>query len=346
MSYSFVDGHIDLAYLQERGRDMTLPADQVKDDQVPAAVTLRSLAEGKVRTVIGTIFVQHRNTVETDKGEKLGPWCFSSDDEAYLAAMRQLGIYRDWTQDQWVHLLTGGESGRPQSTFSRDQINLIILMEGAAGLRRAEDLQTFYAGGVRLISLTWKDGTRWAGGDNQHGVGISSEGRTLLKEIDRLGMIHDVSHLSEASFWTVLSETQRPKVATHSNCRVLLPGKQHPERHLSDEQIKALVNVGGIIGINLFTKFLNVAQRAVITDVITHIRHMTDITGRDDFLAIGSDMDGGFSADELPGDLTLPDHLPRLLDALSKAGYSDAMIKGFAEENWKHFLGRHLSIQF
>lgn len=346
MKVSFIDGHLDLAYLQEKGRDMTLPADQTRDDQAPAAVTLRSLAEGKVRTVIGTIFVQHRNTVETDKGEKLGPWCFSSDEEAYVAAMRQLSIYRDWQQDQWIHLLTGGASGTPASTASRDQINLIILMEGAAGLRRVEDLQTFYSGGVRLISLTWKDGTRWAGGDNQHGVDISADGRTLLKEIDRLGMIHDVSHLSEASFWTVLNDTARPKVATHSNCRVLLPGKQHPERQLSDEQIKALVNAGGIIGLNLFTKFLNVKQRATIADAVTHIRHMTDLTGRDDFLALGSDMDGGFTADELPSDLTLPAHLPRLLDALSKAGYSDTMIKGFAEENWKRFLGKHLAITF
>lgn len=346
MNVSFVDGHIDLAYLQEHGRDMTLPAAQANDDQLPAAVTLRSLAEGKVRTVIGTIFVQNRNTVEVDKGEKTGPWCFSSDEEAYFAAMRQLAIYRDWQTDQWIHLLIGGESGKPGSTFSRDQINIIILMEGAAGVRRVEDLQTFYAGGVRLISLTWKDGTRWAGGDNQHGVDISTDGKMLLKEIDRLGMIHDVSHLSEASFWTVLNETRRPKVATHSNCRALLPGKQHPERHLSDEQIKALAGAGGVIGINLFTKFLNVNQRASIDDVVTHVRRMTDLVGRDDFIAIGSDMDGGFTANELPYELTLPEHLPRLLEALSKAGCGDAMIKGFAEENWKKFLGRELGIAF
>lgn len=343
MSQQWADGHLDLAYLAEKGRDMTLPPEQCRDDQAPAAVTLRSLAQGKVRTIIGTIFIQNRNTLD---GEHDGPWCYSSEDEAHLAAMRQLGIYRQWQQEQWVRLLTGGDASLPTANFSRDQLNIIILMEGAAGLRRIEDLQTFYFGGVRLISLSWKDGTKWAGGDHEPGRDVTAEGRELLKKIDQLGMVHDVSHLSEAAFWSVLKETSRPKVATHSNCAALLPGKEFPERNLNDSQIKALARSGGIIGINLFMKFLNVHQRATIQDVIKHIRHMTELVGRDDFLALGSDMDGGFTANELPADLTLPEHLSRLKDALSAAGFSDDMIRGFACENWQRFLGQHLAIGF
>ena len=89
------------------------------------------------------------------------------------------------------------------------------------------------------------------------------------------------------------------KIASHSNCRALLPGKKFPERNLSDEQIRALADSGGIIGINLFSPFLvgsngATAQRAGVEHVLQHIKHIEDLTGRRDCLALGSDFDGGY----------------------------------------------------
>ena len=156
-------------------------------------------------------------------------------------------------------------------------------------------------------------------------------------------MVHDASHLSERAFWELFDSAGRPKIASHSNCRVLLPGKQYPERHLSDDQIRAIANAGGMIGINLFSKFLIPSGRATIADVITHIKHMSQLAGRADFIGLGTDMDGGFNADGLPGELDHPRHLDRLRDAMAKANFSDADINGFAYDNWNTFFNRHLA---
>ena len=339
----WTDGHLDLAMLAETGRDMTLRTDALHGPH-PAAVTLPSLRAAHVRTVIATLFVQRRIQDQGDKNVD-GPWCFSGEDEAFVAAIRQISIYREWQKAGLIRILPAPPTVPPADPAP---LNVILLLEGAAPLRSSVDLHTFHMNGVRIISLTWVDGTRYAGGD-QSGGDVTPEGRQLLAVIDDLAMIHDVSHLSEAAFWTVMHTARRPKIASHSNARALLPGKQHPERHLSDAQIKAIADGAGpayrgLIGINLLTNFLTTTGRATIADILHHLQHMENLVGRRDFLALGSDMEGGFSSAKLPSDLDHPRHLHRLAEALAKSGWSDDDIHGFAHENWNRFLARTLGI--
>ncbi len=344
---NWFDGHLDLAYLAENGWDMGKRVEELTGLAGPVAVTLPTLREAGVRAALGTIFIQRRVAGKGPQDDADGPWCFSSADEAHTAALRQLAIYQQWHKDNLIKLFATSSCMPNLPPASRglydgkSAMRVVLLLEGAAGIRSLADLDLFHAGGVRVVALTWVDGTMWAGGD-QSGGGITTAGRELVARIDVLGMIHDVSHLSEQAFWELFDIAARPKIASHSNCRALLPGKQHPERHLSDQQIRALAKGGGIIGINLFSKFLVSTGRATIADIVRHIQHMTQLVGNANFIALGSDMDGGFDADQLPVDLDHPRHLPRLLDALAAAGFLDADIKGFAYDHWSNFFRLHL----
>jgi membrane dipeptidase len=185
-----------------------------------------------------------------------------------------------------------------------------------------------------MVALAWAEGSRWAGGD-QSGGDITPVGKQLITRLDALGIIHDVSHLSEKAFWTLLEIARGPIVASHSNCRALLLDAKHPERHLSDAQIRAIAARNGKIGINCFARFLTPAaelttRRPTIADIICHMTHIETIAGTRRLLALGSDMDSGFGTDLLPADLQGPADLPRLAEAISRAGWNDDEIRRFA----------------
>ncbi|NNM86450.1 MAG: hypothetical protein HKL96_11935 [Phycisphaerales bacterium] len=337
---TWFDAHLDLAYLAASGNDLTatsIPANQ--------AITFSTLAQGNVRRMLATIFVQRQITSGPPEQQATGPWCFDTIQDAYQCSLMQLQQYGRWHTANNLHIVSQA-AGPPQATPrgahpATNTPQAIILLEGATGLRDVRDLDLFYQGGVRVLALTWVDGNQWSGGD-QSGGDITPAGLQLLAKADSLNMVHDVSHLSERAFWTLLDHAQRPKIASHSNCRSLLPGKQHPERHLSDRQIAALATARGVIGINLFGKFLCSNGRATIQHVVDHIGHITNVTGRGDCIGLGSDMDGGFTSSELPQGIASPADLYKIADALAAANYSDAFIHGFAHKNWDRFFAAAL----
>jgi membrane dipeptidase len=330
------DGHLDLAYLAQQGRDLTKSVDSCGGGLQPAAVTFPELRAGNVGAALATIFVQRGVNEEEAKRRGVealtGPWTFETPEQAFAASVAQIGIYQQWNRSGWVELLS--DSNR---WGGHDRLKIVLLMEGAAGVREVKEFQRFYDAGVRIVGLSWCDGTMWAGGDNSGGD-VTPKGLELIAELDRLGCVHDVSHLSEAAFWTLMGTAKGLKIATHSNCRALLPGKQFPERNLSDEQIRVIAENGGIIGINLLSLFLvsgpQAPERATLNDVLRHLRHMEDVVGRRDFLALGSDFDGGYPRTMWAQDLDGPTHLHRLAEALSAWGWTDAEIERFAWGNW------------
>lgn len=325
------DAHLDLAYLAQTGRNLRL------ENQDPAAaVSLPALSQGRVLRTLATIFVQRRITPETAPDAVDGPWCYGDYQQAHQACSAQLDIYGQWQQVGLMRILPA--AGDAHAPGEAAPLEAILLLEGAAGVRTLDDLHEFARRHVRVLALTWVDGTPWSGGDHS-GTDITPEGRDLVALADTLGMFHDVSHLSEKAFWTLLDIGRNAKMASHSNCRSLLPGKPYPQRHLSDGQIKALAKSGGMIGINLFSKFLVAAGRATMNDVVAHIEHITQLTGRSDVIGLGSDMDGGFDATMLPENLDHPRHFHRLAEALAGRGFGDREIAGFAHLNWEHFFG-------
>jgi membrane dipeptidase len=165
----------------------------------------------------------------------------------------------------------------------------------------------------------------------------------LVKEMDALGIIHDASHLAEESFRQLMDLSDGPVIASHSNCRAIVP----TDRQLSDEMIRAITSRGGVIGINFFDKFLLSPseygkRRATLADVARHVRHVCDLAGNALCVGIGTDMDGGLGREQIPQEITTSADLPRVADALSAAGFDDDAVRAIMGGNWLRYFRRHL----
>lgn len=189
-------------------------------------------------------------------------------------------------------------------------------------LKRVEEL---YQEGVRLLTLTW-NGENCIGYPNSRDEqvmnwGLKPFGFQVVERMNELGMIVDVSHLSDGGFWDVVRHSKKPVVASHSNARALCP---HP-RNLTDEMIRALAENGGIAGINFYPWFLNGSANAAICDIIRHMTHMYHVGG-EEVVAIGTDFDG---FDDGVNEISDIGQMPLLYEAVKKQGFTERQIEKF-----------------
>lgn len=340
------DAHLDLAYLAETGRDMHAQPSDARGRHQPVSVTLPALADAAVTHCLGTIFIEP--TDPDDENRETGAFAYSDDDAlgAWKAGMRQLKLYQAWRDAGLIQLMpTRGSSPDP----SRAPLKLGILMEGADPIETPEKLDEWADAGVIAIGLTWARRSRYAGGNatptDDPKVGLSEIARELIPRIDARAIVHDLSHLSQRATDELLALTDKPVIASHSNCRSLMGGRDDPgtQRHLADETIKEIARRGGVIGINLLSDFLSPAlasaQRATIAHVADHIERVCELTGSKSHVALGSDADGGFGADRLPRGIDALTDLGRITDTLAKRGWSDVEQQGFMRGNWMNFWG-------
>jgi len=216
----------------------------------------------------------------------------------------------------------------------------IILLEGADPLRTPADVEKWFSAGMRLVGLAWRK-SRYAGGTGNPGP-LTADGVALVKTLDQHKIIHDTSHLAEESFWQLLHLTRGPVIASHSNCRSMVP----TDRQLSDEMIKAIIDRNGVIGINFYDKFLvppTEKRRATLDDVIAHMKHICDLAGNANHVAIGTDMDGGLGRDQIPVEITTSADLPELAGALTRAGFDAPAVANIMSGNWRRFFATNLA---
>lgn len=190
-------------------------------------------------------------------------------------------------------------------------------------------LEYLYGEGVRLMTLLWNE-ENCVGYPNSRDMevmkkGLKPFGIETVERMNELGMLIDVSHMSDGGFWDVLRFSRKPVVASHSNARTLCP---HP-RNLTDEMIRALAEQGGVAGLNLYPYFINESGMADIDDLIRHIEHMYYVGG-EDFVAIGTDFDG-FDEGEL--EIRNIGEMGRLYEALKKRKFNDGQIEKFWSGN-------------
>lgn len=198
---------------------------------------------------------------------------------------------------------------------------LLTIEEGAALEGSLENLAHFHSLGVRLMTLTWNY-------PNEIGFpnavpslqqkGLTPFGHSVVEEMNRLGMIVDVSHLSDQGFKDVMEISKKPVVASHSNARALCP---HP-RNLTDEMIRLLANRGGVMGLNFFSKFLGESPISGIEDMVRHILHIIKVGGSE-VIALGSDFDGIECSLEIEN----ISQIHKLMDALAHHGLSSTQIE-------------------
>lgn len=205
---------------------------------------------------------------------------------------------------------------------------LLAIEEGGAIDGSLEALRCLYELGVRAMTLTWSNRNDIADGINEEatGSGLTLFGKQVVAEMNRLGMLVDVSHISTAGFWSVIETSTKPIIATHSNAKSLC---SHP-RNLNDEQIKALAQNGGLASITFAGQFLEEDWRnACIESVYKHIDYMLNLIGNDDHIGFGSDFDGiSHPPYNIQG---VQDYKP-LIEYLSKY-YSDETINKITHQN-------------
>jgi membrane dipeptidase len=206
---------------------------------------------------------------------------------------------------------------------------LLTIEEGGILNNDINRLYELYNQGIRLITLTWNH-ENCIGYPNSKDEAIMEKGLKpfgveVVEKMNELGMIIDVSHLSDGGFWDVLKYSNKPVVASHSNARSLC---NHP-RNLSDEMIKKLADKGGIAGINLYPYFINKRGKATVEDIADHVWHMYQ-TGGENVIAVGTDFDG-FDEGEL--DIAHIGEMEKLYDAVKKRGLSERQMEKFWSGN-------------
>jgi len=213
-----------------------------------------------------------------------------------------------------------------EAAAAEGRLAAILGMEGAEPLKGdLAVLRMLHRLGVRNVGLVWGGRNRVGSGVSGKGCddeGLSDFGQDLIRELNRLGIVVDVSHLNDAGFWDVMSMAEKPVIASHSNCRALC---DHP-RNLSDEQIVALAETGGTVHA-VFTFLGPDRDKYTVDDVLDHIDHVVELVGPD-HAGIGSDFDG------MPG-------TPKGLEDVSRMGNltEGLLARGYGEENVRKILG-------
>lgn len=218
------------------------------------------------------------------------------------------------------------------NAISSGKVAALLSIEGGECLNgELSVLRQLYRLGVRSMLLAWNRRNLLAdGAEELNGGGLSVFGREVVAEMERLGMIVDVSHLCEASFYDVMSLAKKPVIASHSNARAVCDNP----RNLYDKQLLQIKNNGGVVGINFYTHFLNNTEKASIEDVIKHLEHICSVTG-EDHVGLGTDYDGIETA---PDGLESTHLLPELFNRLAQLNYSSSFIEKFAGLNYMRVI--------
>lgn len=323
----FFDAHLDLACLALNGRDMTSePGDQ--GPWGPACVTFPSLRRGRVEAFMGTIFTEAG-------GNDRVAYPANDPEAAHRAGAAQLDLYHQWHAQG---LLSLSAPPGPRASVPL----CLLLMECADPIRTPDDLDWWVDRGVRAIGLAWARGSRYAGGNSTPERGLTGLGRELLKRMAHLGVVHDLSHLSQRAVDEALELSTHGSgmvIASHSNCRSCLTGAE--ERQLSDDTIREIGRLEGVIGLNLCANFLRAGiqkgDRPSIDDALRHVERIAQLMGHTRGVGLGSDLDGGFSALHLPAGIDGPEDFTKLTDALTARGWGIEDVDAFARGNWARF---------
>jgi membrane dipeptidase len=252
-----------------------------------------------------------------------------------MEARGHMRMLRDWpaVESHVAQWKQAGGIGTP--------LGFILAMEGADPILEPDQVELWWERGLRVVEPVHFGVSYYAHGTGAPG-GLTSKGRELLANMEAVGMILDVTHLADESFWQALEIYHGPVLASHHACRALVPG----DRQLADEQIKALVARGAVIGAPfdcwmLYPNFVagETSNSLVSVErVIDHIDHVCQLAGNASHSAIGSDLDGGFGAEKSPHELNTIADLQMIPDLLRKRGYKEAEVEGIMHGNWLRFF--------
>ena len=349
-----IDAHLDLAMNAiEWNRDLKQSVYTIRDrekgmtdklDRGIGTVSLPQLREGNIGLVVATQIARY-----VAPGSPLPGW--NSPEIAWGITQAQLAWYNAMEEQGEMLQITNitALDEHIAGWFDEEKANLskpigyILSLEGADSLVNLSYLEKAYSQGLRICGPAHYGPGRYAPGTGETG-GLTSIGKDLLKEMDALGMILDVTHLTDKGFTEATNLYKGPIWASHHNCRTHV---QH-QRQLNDEQIKVLIERGAVIGGAFDTWMLvndwvrgvdDPKQRNVHMElIIDHWDHICQLAGNTNHVAIGSDLDGAFGKEQSPFNLDTISDLQHLEISLKQRGYTDEDIDNIFYKNWLGFL--------
>lgn len=277
---------------------------------------------------------------------------YPSQEVSYAVAQGQLAYYRvlesqgkvriikDW-QTLEAHVQEWENGGAAER--EKLPLGFIISMEGADPIVSPEQVPEWWDDGLRIVSLVHYGVSAYAHGTGTVG-GLTERGPALLRALDEVGMILDLTHTADGSFFEALEIFEGPVLASHNNCRALCPG----DRQFSDEQIKLLIERGGVIGGSMDAWMIYPNWQKGVTDnsvcplslYVDHIDHVCQLAGNALHSAIGSDLDGGYGQEQCPHDLDTIADLQKIPDLLRQKGYQEEDVRNIMYGNWLRLLKR------
>lgn len=351
-----VDAHLDLAWnALQWNRDLLSSAHTTRTRELRVSgpgrgrgtVALPEMHAGRIALCFATLLARSTGRAEPHTD-------YPTPAQAYAAAQGQLAVYRAWEQQGHVRLVRdcgaldrhmaeweSWESASDAEAGGVPPVGVVISMESADPILRPDQLPEWLEVGVRVIGPAHYGPGRYAGGTGTED-GLTSLGVELLAEMERLGIVLDLTHLSDQAFWQAVERFGGPVLASHNNCRVLVPH----QRQFDDDQLRAIIERDGVIGAVLDAWMLQPGWIVGVTtnagvglaDVVDHIDHICQLAGNSRHAAIGSDLDGGFGGEQSPRDLDTIADLQRLGGLLSERGYGDADVAAILHGNWLRVL--------
>lgn len=347
-----VDAHLDLSMnAMEWNRDMRKPIHEIRErekgmtdkpDRGKGVVSLPELRKGNIGLVVGTQIARY---VAPDN--KLEGWF--SPEQAWAHTQSQLAWYKAMEENGEMTQVTNLEQLENHLTHwnnskeERKAIGYILSLEGADSIVTIKHLERAYNYGLRAIGPGHYGPGRYAQGTNATG-GLGKAGRELVKEMERLNIILDATHLCDDSFWEAMDHFHGNVWASHNNCRAIIDHN----RQFSDEQIKELISRGAVIGgvmdawmlVPNWIRGKSTPQEMNVNldKLIDHMDHICQIAGNANHIGIGSDLDGAYGKEQSPLDIETIADLQKIPTLLAKRGYTPQDIENVMHGNWLRFL--------
>lgn len=352
------DAHLDLAMnALEWNRDLSRPIEEIRErdrhytdkrDRGHGTVSFEEMRRAGIGICVATQiarFVKPSNRLPGWHSPEQA-WAQTQGQWAWYRAMEEAGhlqpITDQKTLDAHLDVWHAAQTIAAAPTLP-PRIGYILSLEGADSIITLQHLERAYAQGLRALGPAHYGPATYAHGTDASG-GLGKRGRELLGAMERLGLILDVTHLCDESFWEALDHFAGPIWASHSNCRALVPHN----RQLGDDQIKALIQRGAVIGGVLDAWMLMpgwVRQKSKPQEVgltlerlVDHMDHICQLAGNAHHVGLGSDLDGGFGREQCPADVDTIAGLSRLPGILRARGYKDADVTAIAHGNFLRFL--------
>jgi membrane dipeptidase len=348
-----VDAHLDLAMnAMEWNRDLREPVHTLrkreegmsdKPDRAKGVVALPELRGGNIGRVVATLIARYAGP-----GHPLPGW--HSAEQAWAQTRAQLAWYRMMeAAGEMVAIRNKAELQKHIALWNNNEpsgkkpVGYILSLEGADSLITVDYLEQSWQDGLRAVGPAHYGPGRYANGTDATGK-MNSKGLALLKKMEELNMILDVTHLCDDAFWQALDHYHGPVWASHNNCRALV----NHNRQFSDEMIKILIRKGAVIGA-AFDAWMIVPdwQRGISTPaslgchlekIVDHIDHICQLAGNANHVGIGSDLDGAFGKEQCPSDLETIADIQKLIPLLQKRGYTNKEVASIMHGNWLRFL--------